>query len=175
MTRKRVLLLLLVAAFLLLILFLVPFLPELGFLDDSNLYQSEVSTRRTGQLAFHHPTGTDRSVSYYLKIFYDSKPSPRATHQHTIQGRETPALEIDVDVIPSVSGNTWTPLYKSFTVEFSTSFESSTPDSQYRVEGDIDGSTQMTITGFCSQRKALELARDEIVENVKRYLVDVLR
>jgi hypothetical protein len=87
---------------------------------------------------------------------------------------DKPVLDIDVDVLPTISGSYKTPLYKSFTIEFSAPFESSTPDGMYSLQGDVAGLTRMKITGLCTSRKALELARDEIMKNIQDYLVEQL-
>ncbi len=72
-------------------------------------------------------------------------------------------------MIPEVSGNYWAPLYKSFTIEFSTFYESATLDSQYVLSGDVTGTTQVRVIGLCTRHKALELARDEVVEVIRAY------
>jgi len=158
MERKRVLLLVVVASLLLVAL------RELGVLN-LNYYKSEVATDRVGISGLITPPGAGSSLSYDLIIFYDGEYVSSSSHQ--IGG--APRLEIEVDVIPEVSGNYWAPLYKSFTIEFSTFYESATLDSQYVLSGDVTGTTQVTVIGLCTRHKALELARDEVVEVIRAY------
>ena len=162
--KKRVLILVVVAA-----LLLIVFLRELGIIN-LNFYQSEVATDRVATAALTMPRGDDAPVSYDLDITYDGE-SISSIGSHIV-GR--PALDIRADLVHSVSGNYWAPLYKSFTVEFSTSFESSTPDGKYAFDGDITGSTRLTIIGLCTRRKALELARLEIVETSEGFFREQL-
>ena len=164
MKRKRWLLLVVVA-----FLLLVIFLRELGVLDW-NLYKSEVATDRVATSVLNTPVGAGPAVSYDLSISYESEQI--STTSHRVGG--TPTLEIDVDLVPTVSGNYWVPFYKSFSVEYSTSFESSAEDTQYSLHGDITGSVDLTIIGLCTRRKALELAREEIVGGTQDYFEDQL-
>lgn len=175
MTRMRVFLIM-VAVFLLVGLLLLV-LGESGAVD-LHLYRAESSTQRSGQAGFQYPGKTKPAVSYDLRVFYDSGSSPRATHRHQVVTQSGPVaeLEIDVPIIPSVSGNYRLPLYKSFAVEFVAPFDSATADADgaYRLDGEVRGSTEMTVVGLCSSQKALELARDEIVASVKEFLQDQL-
>ena len=172
---KAMRLLLAVVAILLLAVLLFVVLGETGAVD-SHLYHAESSTQRNGQAGFQYPTEAGRDVSYSLQIYYDSRLTPRATHQRQVwtASGQAPKLDIDVDVIPTVLGNPRLPLYKSFTVEFVASFDSATADGAYRLDGEVKGSTEMKVVGLCSAQKALDLARDEIVANVQEFLQEQL-
>lgn len=164
---KKWIAILLILALLALVLFFV--LRAVGIISF-DLYQSEASTERSATFISSVPTGPGPAFSYDMTLSYDGEPISFA------QGlaADKPVLDIDVNVLPTFSGSYKTPLYKSFTVEFSAPFESSTPDGMYSVQGDVSGVTQMKIIGLCTSRKAQELARDEIVSNVEEYLKEQL-
>jgi hypothetical protein len=164
---KRWIVVLLVAVGLLLILLFV--LRELGTVSF-DLYTSEAATERTGTFMGSFPTGDDPSLSYDLTLSYDGEPLSYSS----VHVMDKPVLDINVDVIPTVLGSPGMPLYKSFSVEFSAPWESSTPDGMYSLSGNVTGSTQMKIIGLCTRRKALELAQDEIMNNVDTYLTEQL-
>jgi len=150
-------------------LLLLVVLRELGVLN-LNLYKSEVVTDRTGVSDLSIPAGAGSSLSYDLIIFYDGEYVSSSSRRVGA----APTLEIEVDVLPKVSGNYWAPLYKSFSVEFSTAFESATLDSQYVFRGGVTGTTRVTVIGLCTRHKAFELVRGEIVEVMQAYFENQL-
>jgi hypothetical protein len=165
--KARWLLLILAATILLLALVLV--LRESGALEW-NLYRSQASTDRVAMFGVATPGEGNEGVSYDLRIYYDGE----LVETHSYRYGDKPVLAVDLELAPTLSGNDWTPLYKSFSVEFSTSFASSAQGGQYSVEGEINGTTEMTITGLCTRRKARELAREEVVKSVREGLVEQL-
>jgi hypothetical protein len=160
MNIKKTALWVMAAMFLLLVLLLGLSQLDLGFC------KSEIATNRTGISTLESLPGESKSpMSYDLTILYDGQLVSASSHQ--IVGM--PTLPIEVNVIPVITGNTWVPFNKTFEVAFSSSFEASSPDGQFVFEGDLNGTAQAKVTGLCSQRKALELAQDDIVKTVQTY------
>jgi hypothetical protein len=151
------------------LILLVAFLVLAFGVIDLNLYRSEVALDRVGTSGLSRPGGDETPLGYNLDIYYEGE-LVASSSQHVVGGE---VFDIRIDLDPTISGNDWMPISKSFTVEFSTSFQSSIPDSLYEVDGEIDGTADVTVVGFCSRRKAHELARDEIVESVEDHIQSI--
>lgn len=159
MTKKKTALLVLGCVFLVLVV-----LPELGVLDI-NVYQSKRTAAQSVSLSQIHPGG-EKHFSYHLTIKYKGETVHSQTHTYN----NLPPIEIEGTLEePVYSGNDVWPLVKNFEMVYRGAFTTAKPPQGHTVEGTIKGKVTTEIYGFCSRRKARELAFEEAKKQMASY------
>ena len=178
------------------LIFLLLVLRELKVLN-LDWYRSQVDSTSNSQITMQwtYLNAAEPEISYGINVFHEGE---SIFSSQRIVGE--PVLEVEVDLTPTISGLYWTPVYKSFTVDFTASFVSATPGLEYELigqsvggvpiyrtdttitdesppqtvllAGNIDGEIQVAIIGFCTRDRALEIAIDKAAEIVGESIVN---
>lgn len=160
MKKKKKILRAIGCAFLALVL-----LREVGVLD-LNFYQSKLSASQSSTLSQMRPGGR-KQFSYHLTMKYGNKTIGRQTHTYN----NLPPIEMEATLEePVYSGNDVLPLAKHFDMTYRFKLTTAKPPQEHTVAGEINGKVTATIYGFCSRRKARELAFKEAKEQITSYL-----
>ncbi|GAB6091651.1 hypothetical protein [Spirochaeta dissipatitropha] len=140
-------------------------LREIGVVD-LNLY---ISTLSTSQVATRYNTypEQEQQFSYQLIVTQNNETLFDYTHIYNNQ----PPIQINgVLDEPIYSGNFVLPLVKNFRMTYQCEFNTTNSPDGHTVSGKIEGEVTAEIFGFCSRRKAKELA----FEKVMKQMISVL-
>lgn len=171
MTGKQVVLI--VAAVVVTAGLLLIVLPELGVIEW-NLYRIESSTVYDGYSASARTVEAGWNPTTSILVRYGGEGSPSYSMESSGMADSSGNLHVKVDLSPTIGGSYRTPLFKSFTLEYPVKTSAATADGRFEFSVDATGRTKIKIVGLCSSRRALQMARDEVVRRTAEYLQEQL-
>ena len=167
MTGKRVVLI--VAAVVAIAGLLLVVLPELG-LVEWDLYRVEISTVYDGYSSSARTIEAGWNPATSILVSYVGEGSPGYTLDNSGVTSSSGTLQVRVDLSPTILGSYRTPLFKSFTLEYPVKTDAATADGRFEFSVNATGRTKLKIVGLCSSRRALQMAKDEVVRRTAEYL-----
>lgn len=139
-------------------------LREIGIVDV-HLYKSVLLASQSATKTHLH-TGQEKQVSYHLTV----KHRRETFHTHTHSYNNLPPIEIEAVLEePVYSGNFSLPLIKNFKMPYLCAYETTNSPSGSQISGRIEGEVNVSIRGFCSRRKAKEVALQEAKKQITSY------
>ncbi len=138
-----------------------------------NLYKSNVGTNESSTLNL-----IGERSSYNVSFEYEGKP----IYEHAILKDGQPQIPVNMTIEKhAYSGNYFLPFYKKFSVKYGGKLstnrkaDSQTIQGNGLVDGDVNGEVtgelHAEIIGFCTMRKAREIAETHALESIKKYVI----
>ena len=138
-------------------------LREIGIVDV-NLYKSRLSNKYS-HTKNHVNLGQEKHFSYHVTLKQGSEII--GNYQHSYDNLPQVEIEAVLDE-PIYSGNYALPFVKNFKMTYLCNFTTMKSAGGHEIKGQIKGEVEGEIRGFCSRRKAKELA----FEKAKKQMTD---
>lgn len=155
---------------LVLILFLLLNILRLVGIVNLNLYSSRVNSNQTASIANSKKLGNYRvDFEYNNKVIY--------THIIMNDNKELVPVIVKIDEY-KFDGNYFMPCFKKFTTTYKCTFRTSNMSTdnaftgENQINGKVEGTVISEIKGFCSSKKAKDLAREKAFNSMKDYVID---
>ncbi len=150
------------------IILLLAALREIGVVDV-HLHKSMLSASQFSTMGQSN-SANEENFSYHMDLKYQEK----TIHTFAHSAGKLPPIEIEAILEePVYSGNSALPLFKNFKMTYECNYSTIKTSSGHTVQGEIEGEVVAKIYGFCSRRKAKELAFEKAKEQIADYLQDL--
>ncbi|MHC4552780.1 MAG: hypothetical protein ACYSUT_08440 [Planctomycetota bacterium] len=133
---------------------------------DVNLYKSMLSCSHSITKSTVNPS-QEKQFSYQVILKHGDK----ILENYSRSYNNHPPIKIEAILDdPIYSGNYSLPLVKNFKMTYLCTFTTTESSDGHEVEGKIKGKVEGEIQGFCSCKKAKELAFEEAKKEITSYL-----
>jgi hypothetical protein len=159
MKKKKLILFIVFCTLLCLLIF-----REIGIVNI-NLYKSTLSNSSSSiKRQINH--GQEKNFSHIVNLQHNGRQIDTSTH--FFNNLEPIKIEAILEEVV-YSGNYYLPLVKNFKMTYQCTYRTVESANGHKVEGKITGEMKGRIQGFCSRRKAKELAFFEAKKQIMSY------